>query len=564
MDNLEYKDIVYYIENDILNTRLINNSRIIETQGGGMGLFTMFNQSKQSPGNFITNFASNPNFSIIIPFLPSPIPTIYFFIKWAIYILQFIGVDLNINNIFSGGSKNKLVVINIYKSITEKENPPNDMISNTFETINGINEFFKKPEVIGAGILFASYMFITTKDDDKSMKNLYNNTIIFILSLVLVYFLLNASTVYYTGLYFICFIGVILYIKTGKLPVISLLLETVKQTLAKYFTQEQKQQGGVFNYLKSTSWSILTFIPNLLTTYGSYFLNKISYIYNWLMGNKIETIEPPEELIELMDLHSEQEKELVKIPDLIREKFVNKFSFNKNTGLIEFNDTITDINSIITSIADINSLNINHIFMITNRDKITFKINNETLENDINNLSIIDNKPIHLALVMAYIFSKNDNVKLESYQEKCKTIFGSYTENICAKHIYSVLGKSSISMLNNLGVEINSSKLEQNLLNADIEILYEILKNLNWKFKITSKKQHLVDVDEWNKIVNSDYIELYDTYFRQHNNIRILLNNIVTKINNNSDFINKKSEMIKNRNVEHENHDKIKPRKKTL
>jgi len=125
---------------------------------------------------------------------------------------------------------------------------------------------------------------------------------------------------------------------------------------------------------------------------------------------------------------------------------------------------------------------------ITNKEKIIFEVNNETLENDINNLSIIDNKPIHLALVMAYIFSKNDDIKLESYQEKCKTIFGYYTENICAKHIYSVLGKSGISMLNNLGLEINSFKLEQNLLNADIEILYEILKNLNWKFKITLKK----------------------------------------------------------------------------
>ena len=98
-------------------------------------------------------------------------------------------------------------------------------------------------------------------------------------------------------------------------------------------------------------------------------------------------------------------------------------------------------------------------------------------------LEEIDNKPIHLALVMAYIFSKNDYIKLESYQEKCKTIFGSYTENICAKHIYSVLGKSGISMLNNLGLEINSSKLEQHLLNADIEILYEILKNLKLHLK---------------------------------------------------------------------------------
>jgi len=35
MNHLDYNDIVYYIENEILKTQLINNSKLIELQNGG-------------------------------------------------------------------------------------------------------------------------------------------------------------------------------------------------------------------------------------------------------------------------------------------------------------------------------------------------------------------------------------------------------------------------------------------------------------------------------------------------------------------------------------------------
>jgi len=632
MDNLEYKDIVYYIENDILKTRLINNSRIIETQGGGV-MESMF-------GNTIKAYT----ISILKNYLPPFFISIIDWSPWIILFLKTLGInipifssitsmfsDSNSNNskpyIFFGGSSNynswkewlqtfaddnDLFTQFLYLFLNNKlskEEKDKTYIGQFINFKTDFDKFLLDPTMLSIIVLFGSYLMyniedvsnvlfnIKTDNNKEQKKKLLQNSAIFLICYVFIFLIYKSSNKFYSGLYLICMIGLILYIKFERIPTIKDLTKIVVDSYEYVYNMmtgnnnqktggfnkfsseiitnstNYKHYGGLdylktgFNYLKSGSWAFVSLLTKIIGNFGSYIINIITSIINLIRGNKIETIKPPEELIELIESHSEQEQqqELIKVPDLIKEKFVNKFYFNSKTGLIEFNDTNTDINSIITSIADINSLNINHIYMITTKEKITFNLNNETLENDINNLSIIDNKPIHLALVMAYIFSKNDYIKLESYQEKCKTIFGSYTENICAKHIYSVLGKSSISILNNLGQELNLSKLEQNLLNADIEILYEILKNLNWKFKITSKKQHLVDVDEWNRIVNSDYIELYNAYFRQHNNIRILLNNIVNKINNNSDFINKKSGMIKDRNVDGDkNHDKIKPRKKTL
>ena len=165
---------------------------------------------------------------------------------------------------------------------------------------------------------------------------------------------------------------------------------------------------------------------------------------------------------------------LTKTNDLMIDTYKKNYSFNQETGLIEYNNDKNDFNHIITSICHTEYYDIKEIYMITKKDNsIVFDINNLIIDNTNNNISFIQNKPIHISLIMAYILSKKINFISESnldlnlnlnmnsiintnnntnYNNICTEIFGeNYSKDICSRHFYSILGKSGISMMINFG-----------------------------------------------------------------------------------------------------------------
>lgn len=261
----------------------------------------------------------------------------------------------------------------------------------------------------------------------------------------------------------------------------------------------------------------------------------------------------------------------------------NSYYFDELSGkIIYFGETNFKK---ITTILSVNSnSNIKKVTMITEKDKSIHYLINDNTKIDTDTITLIEGKPIHTGLVFAYISQKinykkelvenkfvyyyddNGNIKihlknvdgsagkeistftravtsqkdnkeleaLEYIQESCKEIFdvdNGLSNNVCAKHFYSILGKAGLSMIKNLKSEIDKkSKIEDLLLSANTGIQYELLKNLNWKINKKSNILKLVDVDQWleiNKNLNSNYKE----YLDEHKNIKNLLNNIVNKIN---------------------------------
>jgi hypothetical protein len=201
-------------------------------------------------------------------------------------------------------------------------------------------------------------------------------------------------------------------------------------------------------------------------------------------------------------------------------------------------------------------LGINEIYMITEQNgNIYFDINNIKLDNSDDNISYIENKPIHLIFIIIYLINNNllktnisskkdfmysydDNNNLVLYKKDdnnnlissmtlainnldnnhikntCHELFKSSPETQeCSKHFYSILGKSAISMIINLKEQISSKdNIISNLLNANPSIQYEIIQNLNWNFKMNEKGiNELITVDEWLEKLTEQkkiYIEL--------------------------------------------------------
>jgi hypothetical protein len=90
-------------------------------------------------------------------------------------------------------------------------------------------------------------------------------------------------------------------------------------------------------------------------------------------------------------------------------EYKTKFSFNLESGLIIYNGDNSYKDNKITTLLCNDTKTTHSIFMITNliTKEINFKVNNIILDNSINNISFIDNKPIHSALVMSYLCNNN-------------------------------------------------------------------------------------------------------------------------------------------------------------
>jgi hypothetical protein len=185
---------------------------------------------------------------------------------------------------------------------------------------------------------------------------------------------------------------------------------------------------------------------------------------------------------------------------------------------------------------------------------------------EINSISLILGKPVHTALVIAYIystkvkhpinnyrFSLNPNGEVNIYdtrtgnelasatlyikkdpqdiailKETCNQVFGNkHSDSICNNYFYSILGRSAISLFKTLDTSIREKYNIQDLLeSANPAIQYEILKTLKFK-KYSNGK--ICTIDEWIRTLNKSQSEEYKNYLINNNQVK----NIIEKIINN-------------------------------
>ena len=288
-------------------------------------------------------------------------------------------------------------------------------------------------------------------------------------------------------------------------------------------------------------------------------------------------------------------------------KEAGRFHFNVNTGKIELVTGFRPPSQYNIKISQGSHFGIDNIYMQINTDgRITYIVGGT----EVDSLSYIENKPVQTALVLAYLikdkhFSRlttksstgsvgepenykfhfeddgtliltkkennvdrevasvsmvlrqqmtNDSKQLveaaENKKQVCNNLFGAEESEYCTKHFHSILGKAGLNMLQNLGDAISSTSILNALNNAEVNVQYEILKNLDWKMKISNGKKTMVTVDEWVNRLKSDsrsaivkYGESYEKFFNKQDSgsqIKTLLENMVNRINNNSRLLQEK------------------------
>jgi hypothetical protein len=275
------------------------------------------------------------------------------------------------------------------------------------------------------------------------------------------------------------------------------------------------------------------------------------------------------------------------------------FTFNPSTGKIT---TVYKPDSDVKLLLSLGShYSVSDIFMlIDTASNITYVINNL----QINSLSYIENKPVETALVLAYLvkdkhFSKlsrdsssvssgessdyvfnfeddgslvlskkdsegklvqiqsvssvikqqmaNDSSAAANRTKVCESLFGAENES-CNKHFYSILGRAGLNMLANIGEAVtNGSEIISKLNSAEVNIKYEILKNLDWKMKISNGNKAMVSVAEWVQRLKDDKRQnvkdlgnKYEEYLNKNVQVKQLLENMVNHINTNSRLLAEK------------------------
>ena len=143
--------------------------------------------------------------------------------------------------------------------------------------------------------------------------------------------------------------------------------------------------------------------------------------------------------------------------------------------------------------------------------------------------------------------------KKNEYLEKtCGELFDvSGSDPVCGKHFFSIFGRSAISMMTNFGEVLNTKKDIVNImLKAHPGILYEILKNLNWKLKINKKnnKKEIVNVEIWLSKLPDNQAKQYSNYLQDNQQVKNLLEKIVERINSDPETLEIKYENFTNTN----------------
>jgi len=343
------------------------------------------------------------------------------------------------------------------------------------------------------------------------------------------------------------------------------------------------------------SYLAVKYLPVIMQTANKIVMQMAGYSNETLIKKNEEKIQDELEDI-LEDVYKENKEELIKYSDKIKNIYKTLFNFNVETGCITFNGNGNNnkFKNIITSICDSDIYGISHIYMITDGTNNNIKYDINGMIMSIDAISYIQGHPVHLALVMAYLFVnkiiKNKNIEKNNYLysldanniikvmsvannktrtilnpniyeaqyntsnlsnnniliKTCQEIFKIDNPNdpVCSMHFYSILGKSAISMITNIGTQINSKKdIFNNILKANPGILYEILKNLNWKLKINkNKKKEMVNVKTWLTKLSEYERNLYSIYLNTNPQVTNLLEKIVERINNNPGILEAKYE----------------------
>ena len=274
-----------------------------------------------------------------------------------------------------------------------------------------------------------------------------------------------------------------------------------------------------------------------------------------------------------------------------------QFSFNPSTGAITTVYRPSSKNYILISLGS--HFGINEIYMVIEPNG---SISYEVGDLKVDSKSYIENKPVETALVLAYlvkdkhfsklsshsssssgessdyvfnfeddgslVLSKKDSqgklVQIESVSsvikqqmandsnaaanktKVCKDLFGSENES-CNKHFYSILGRAGLNMLANIGEAASKSAIISKLNSAEVNIKYEILKNLDWKMKISNGNKAMVSVAEWVQRLKDDKREnvkdlgnKYEGYLNSKQDVKQLLENMVNHINTNSRLLAEK------------------------
>ena len=430
-----------------------------------------------------------------------------------------------------------------------------DCFMNTTYITSNINPKFKNMIML----FFLLIIIVIYKYNNKLLYNIKTfSTMLINISIFIVSFIIPVeikSNISIYSYYFEFFKQLVICL--SKLITYSMLYDVAMVgsigTLA-YYTGSKSLE-----YLKNPVQSGgFKFIEHLLSyinteTIKNKIINSISYTRD-ILNKPFNSSNNINNDIEITDKDIENIKDennnLTETNDIIIKSYKKKYSFNQDTGLIEYNNNDkNDFNHIITSICHTEYYDIKEIYMITKKDNsIVFDINNLIIDNTNNNISFIQNKPIHISLIMAYILSKKinfiSNLNLDlnininsiietnnnkNYDNVCTEIFGkNYNNETCSRHFYSILGKSGISMMNNL----NQQNLTKTLINANPTIQYEILKNLDWKIKVKNNKKIFINVDEWLKIISSDkQKQLYTEYLNNNILVKNIINNIVNNLN---------------------------------
>jgi hypothetical protein len=247
---------------------------------------------------------------------------------------------------------------------------------------------------------------------------------------------------------------------------------------------------------------------------------------SWLFG---KTVNVPQ-------IDPRVQEEIRNIINTVQNDFTS-YHFDETTGKLVYTGNPVKITTVLSS-------NENHyiksVQMITEKDKsIHYFINNQEI--DINSSTLIQSKPVHTGLVFAYMaknfsylnrtmpskyvyyYGDDGNIKvhlkksdgscgeevstvskaiieqingqddsaLKNIKVVCEEMFGvknGLNNDVCSKHFYSILGKSALGMIENLGLAIKlNNEIANILLSANPGIQYEILKNWSCPFCLSDK-----------------------------------------------------------------------------
>lgn len=149
--------------------------------------------------------------------------------------------------------------------------------------------------------------------------------------------------------------------------------------------------------------------------------------------------------------------------------------------------------------------------------------------------------------------ASNSKEASDHVKQVCKKLFGvneGMGDQTCSKYFYSVLGISIEGILRLMGGV--SHDTHKQIVSADLPVLYDLIKRLDWQTRLTLLNQYeLITVDEW---VGTPSGAKFADYIKTNVQVKNLLEQIVKKINSHPEFLNLKSqvettEIVPKRNI---------------